>query len=129
MYPFPLRLLRLRFFLTWPGPRRLGESTSGTVIGETFDQAEDRTLKEQCGDQLWPREFPMLGPRRLLVVDQAPEPFEDLLSHQPGEQPGEKTDRRENELHHQLPSGVGSECEADPKSEERRSSLTASATP
>jgi len=38
------------------------------VIGETFDQAEDRTLKEQCGDQLWPREFPMLGPRRLLVV-------------------------------------------------------------
>jgi len=49
------------------------------VIGHPAYEPEDRAFDEQRGDQLDERELAMLGSRRLLVVDQAPEEIEDLL--------------------------------------------------
>jgi len=48
----------------------------------------------------------MLGIRRLLIVDQAPEAFEDLLADQSGEKPGEDAERCEQELDREPPHSI-----------------------
>ena len=81
-----------------------GEGLTAAVVGETFGQAEDRALDGQRPDQLRPGEFAVLGTRWLFVVDQAPEPFEDLLAEDAGEQADDDADRGEDDLHARLPS-------------------------
>ena len=50
-------------------------------------------------DQLRPGEFAVLGLRRLLFVDQPPDPFEDLGADHSGDQAEDDADRGEDELH------------------------------
>src|SRR5919206_440125 len=58
------------------------------VIREALDEAEDRALEQQRRDQLRELDLAMLGVRRLLLVDQAPDLLEDL----PSDDAGEKTE-------------------------------------
>src|SRR4051812_12090728 len=92
-------LLRLRCLLARPAAGEFGERGAAAVVDQPFHQAEDRPLDRQRGDQFRPGEFAMLGLRRLLVVDQSPDLFEDLLADEAGDQPEDDADRGEDQLH------------------------------
>src|SRR3954454_14351474 len=92
-------LLRFRHLLAWPLTGDFGERGAAAVVDEAFGQAEDRALDRERGDQLRPGEFAVLGLRRLLVVYQPPDLFEDLLADQPRDQPEDDADRGEDDLH------------------------------
>src|SRR4051794_17918727 len=54
-------LLRFRGLLTGPLAGESGEGGAAAVVDEAFDQAEDRPLDDERGDQLRPGEFAVLG--------------------------------------------------------------------
>src|SRR6188768_1133371 len=99
--------LRFRPLLARPAAGQLGEGGAAAVVDEAFDQAEDRPLDHERGDQLRPGEFAVLGLRRLLFVDQPPDLFEDLLADEAGDQPEDDADRGEDDLHQAAPPRLG----------------------
>src|SRR3954470_23054435 len=92
-------LLRFRRFLAGPAAGELGERGAAAVVDQPFRQAEDRPLDRQRADQLRPGKFAVLGLRRLLVVNQSPDPFEDLLAEESRDQAEDDADRGEDQLH------------------------------
>src|SRR5215218_414584 len=91
--------LPFRGLLARPGAGQFRERGAGPMVDQAFDEAEDRPLDEQRRDQLRPGEFAVLGLRRLLFVDQAPDLFEDLLAGDSGDQSQHDADRGKDELH------------------------------
>src|SRR3954447_16802829 len=91
--------LRFGSLLARPFAGQFRERGAGAVVDQAFDEAEDRPLDEQRRDQLRPGEFPVLGLRRLLFVDQPPDLFEDLLAEDPSDQAEDDADRGEDDLH------------------------------
>lgn len=69
------------------------------MVYSTFDDPEDGALDRQCGDQLRPRNLPLVGLGSLLVVEHPPECLEGLLGSEAGEEAGPDPDRSEKELH------------------------------
>jgi hypothetical protein len=62
---------------------------AGAVVEVAADEAEDRTFQKQRGCELGELRLPVLGLRRLFVVDQAPHLLEDLLADHAGQKAAE----------------------------------------
>src|SRR5205823_2783199 len=66
-------------------------------------------FKSQGANQLWPCGPAVLGLGWALVVDRTPETLEELLAHQPGDDPPDEAEGQEEELSHRTdPSALGS---------------------
>src|SRR3954447_21027234 len=92
-------LLGLGPLLAGPGAGELRPAVAAAVVHQPAHEPEDRPLDEQRHEHLRQRHLAVLGPRRLLVVDQAPHEVEDLLGDLAGGDPQQQADRREDGLH------------------------------
>src|SRR3954451_5999188 len=92
-------LLGLGPLLAGPGAGELRPAVAAAVVHQPAHEPEDRPLDEQRHQHLRQRHLAVLGPRRLLVVDQAPDEVKDLLGDLAGGDPQHQPDRREDELH------------------------------
>src|SRR5215216_3949218 len=94
----------LRAFLAGPAARELREPSAQAVVDEAADDPEHCALDDERRDELDPVDLPVLGPRRLLLIEQSPDEVEELLGDLSGEQPGDDPDRHERELHLSTPN-------------------------
>src|SRR4051812_8187009 len=99
----PLRegaaLLGLGRFLARPAAGHAREGVACAVVCRCPGGPEDGPLQGGGQDHLAPGGDPVLGLRRLLVVDQAPHLVEHLLAHEAGKQAAEDAEGDEQELH------------------------------
>src|SRR4051794_39279283 len=70
------------------------------MVGSRPRGPEDRALESCRGDQLPPRDTPVLALRRLPLVDQPPHLLEDLLRKEAGDQTADDAEGREEEARH-----------------------------
>src|SRR5215213_6476632 len=96
------------------------------MVRQAFDEAEDRALDEQRRHHFRPGELAMLRAGRLLLIDQAPDFLEDLLTDDSSDQAEDDADRREDDLHRPSPSG---EAASEPNRASRSSGFDAIAIP
>src|SRR3954451_12042501 len=93
-------LLGLGPLVARPGAGELRDPMAGAVVGEPADEAEDRALDEEGGEQL--DEAARLAVLRvgwLVVVDQAPDLLEDLAADDAGDEAEDDAEGGEDELH------------------------------
>src|SRR5213075_248048 len=95
--------LGFRAFLARPCSGEPREAVSASVVDQAADDTEQRALDEERGEQLDEVDLAVLGPRRLLVVDHAPDHVERLPGDLAGQQAGDDADRGERELHRAPP--------------------------
>jgi hypothetical protein len=70
------------------------------VVDGALRGPEDRAFDGERGEHLRLRDVPVLGLRRLVLVDQPPDLLEELLAEEPGDQARGDAERREEELAH-----------------------------
>src|SRR3954464_15993336 len=92
-------LLGLGALLAGPGTGEPRPAVAAAVVDEAAHEPEECPLDEQRHEHLQQRHLAVLGPRRLLVVDQAPDEVEDPLGDLAGGDPQQQPDRREDGLH------------------------------
>src|SRR5215218_7466505 len=101
-------LLRLRPLLARPRAGRPRERAPAVMVGGLLHRAEDGPLDRRGDQQLRPVDLPVLGVRRLLVVEQAPDLVEDLPRHEARDQAATDADGDEEDLGHagSIPGGA-----------------------
>src|SRR3954447_21769161 len=92
----PRSLLRLGPLFTRPLPGEPRPAVPGAMVDEAAHDPRDRPLDEQGDEHLHQRHLAVLGPRRLLVVDQAPREVEDLLRQLAAGQAKDQAEWRED---------------------------------
>src|SRR5215218_1950374 len=98
------RLFRLGALFARPRAGGVRERDARAAIDRLLRRPEDRALDGRGRHELAPRRVAVLGLRRLLVVDQAPDLLEDLLADHAGDEAEDDAERREQELH--APKGI-----------------------
>src|SRR5918995_2225631 len=96
------RLGALGMPLPGPGPHRARERAPGAVVDHPPHRPEDRPLQRQGHGELGKRDVAVLGLRRILLVDQRPDPLEDRLAGEGGDEPGGHADGDEQNSFHPL---------------------------
>src|SRR4051812_6190170 len=99
MVPFSFCLGGIGRFFARPASGRPCEAFARTVVEEALDHAEQRALDHESYRQLRQADLPVLGPRRVLVLEAAPDEVEDFLRELPGRKTADDADRQEQELH------------------------------
>jgi hypothetical protein len=92
-------LLPLRSFLARPRAREPLKAMPRPVVKEATGEAKDGSFQEQSACELGVSNVAVLGFRRFLFVDQAPDLLEDLLSDQASQKAADDADGEEEELH------------------------------
>src|SRR5436305_15113815 len=95
-------LFRLGCLLAGPRAGEPRKPAAGAVVEEACDDAGDRPLRGERDRELQVAHLAVLGVGRLLLVDEAPEPLEELLAEHPGEQASGDAERQEDDLHRSL---------------------------
>lgn len=72
---------------------------SRAVVKEATGEAKDGSFQEQSACELGVSNLAVLGFRRFLLVDQAPDLLEDLLSDKTSQKAANDADGEEEELH------------------------------
>jgi hypothetical protein len=77
-------LLGFRAFLAGPAAAQRGESASGVLVDGAAHEAEQRAFDQQGERQPAQFDLAVLGPRRLLILDLAPDDVEELFGELSG---------------------------------------------
>src|SRR6185437_2895779 len=104
--------LGLRALLARPATGHAAERDPRAVIDEAPHHAEDRALQDERREQLGQRDLAVPRVRRLLSVDQAPDPLEHLRGEHPGEHAADQAYGHEHELQHLDGTLLGPPCSA-----------------